>query len=319
MSAIIMGIDEVGYGPILGPLVVTSCTFLVPQHFEDDMWTRLQESVGKYKKGLGNRLLVTDSKKAYSRSSGIGHLERTTLAFLGQMNIAPYSFSHLLSSVSLTANSQLQKYPWYSKTRGKHQCGRDTNAMNRLRENMENQEIELLDVRCCYIDVKEFNYWVQFTGNKADVLLSSILQLIQQVIALASLLGEKHIIIVSDRIGGRKYYEEILKALQGFKIVDTNVSERSSKYQLSSGKKTLNISFEVGADDNYLPVALSSMVGKYVREVILKCMCTYFVELQPGLKPTAGYWTDGHRFLKDLKDETLDRAGIERGDLVRIK
>ena len=39
----------------------------------------------------------------------------------------------------------------------------------------------------------------------------------------------------------------------------------------------VRLSFEVGADDLYLPVSLASMVSKYLRELLMDCMNEYFV------------------------------------------
>ena len=114
----------------------------------------------------------------------------------------------------------------------------------------------------------------------------------------------------------------MLKNLPNFTVFNAQESAVFSNYKLISDRKTnreMSIQFEVGADNKHFPVALASMTGKYIRERILQGMCTYFARLQPGLKPTAGYWTDGHRFLRDLEDKTLEKAGIERKDLVRIR
>ena len=316
---IVAGIDENGYGSILGPLVVTSTVFSVPNP-KDDLWYYLKEAVSKKKRNLKSRLLVTDSKKAFSQSSGIKHLERTTLAFLGQLGLEIDNFPHLLASVSITANSQLRKYPWYPKTCENLLFKKDVDATTKLSKNMKEQGIRLLDTRCCYFDVSEFNQRVQATGNKAELVISSVLEHIQSATALASFFNEKQVFVVCDRIGGRTYYEEMLTKLPDFNLISSNSGLEESEYKMCSGKTSLDILFEVGADSNYFPVALASMVGKYVREKVMEYMNNFFTKLQPGLRPTAGYYVDGLRFLKDVEEAgTLQKAGIKLEDFVRLK
>ncbi len=69
--AVFVGIDEAGFGPILGPLVVSSSTFSLPHDLIGaDLWQTLRKSLANKRKRLAGRLLITDSKKAYSKSLG---------------------------------------------------------------------------------------------------------------------------------------------------------------------------------------------------------------------------------------------------------
>ena len=80
---VLVGIDEAGFGPLLGPLVVSSSSFSLPNNLlKTDLWQVLRNSVGNRRKRLAGRMLITDSKKAYSRAAGIKHLERTVLGCL---------------------------------------------------------------------------------------------------------------------------------------------------------------------------------------------------------------------------------------------
>lgn len=316
MLTLVAGIDEAGYGPVLGPLIISSSIFLINENPEANMWARLQDSIGKSKKGLRNRLLICDSKKAYSQKSGLKHLEQTTRAFLNQLHLA--SFSSLLPLVSDDMIVQAKKYPWYSSLYNSHLPEVDQSISDALTENMKQEEIKFIDFRCCCIDVAKFNEIVGSTKNKATVVITSILELIQQILNIATFFSAKKIIVFCDRLGGRKYYRDILETLPNIGI-DIVEEDRTSRYILSMDKRELDIRFEVGADDKHLPVALASMVGKYVRERVMKSMNEYFIKLQPGLKPTAGYYVDGWRFLKDLKDETYEKAGLSIHDIMRIR
>lgn len=324
MLTLVAGIDEVGYGPILGPLVVSASIFLVKENPEANMWDRLHKSVGKQKRRLGKKILVTDSKKAYNRKAGLGCLEQTIKAFLNQLHPERTPFSVLLPVVSDDLTRQIKKYPWYTSLYGDYLSEIDPLIDYDLTEDMEREEIEFVDFRCQCMDVEEFNRVVTATENKATAVIISVMNLIRQIISLAVFCTAKRIIIYSDRLGGRMYYGDILNSifypLQDFKIDEMEESSRISKYKLSSSKRTMEIQFEVGADDKRLPVALASMVGKYVREKVMQHMNEYFIKLQPGLRPTAGYWTDGHRFLRDLESRgTLKNAGFNTEDFVRIK
>jgi len=263
--------------------------------------------------------LVTDSKKAYSRQTGLIHLERTVRAFLNQLRIERFSFPSILPVVSNDLIAQASMYPWYSSLYNDEIPEISQIASNALTENMKQEGIDFVDFRCICMDVAEFNKTVKATGNKATVVVNSVLKLIQQILSMASFLNVKRIIIYCDRLGGRKFYGNAIKTLAYQEVTDIIESSKLSKYKLNIDRKELSIQFEVGADDKYLPVALASMMAKYVREKVMQHMNDYFIKLQPGLKPTAGYWTDGWRWLKDVEDETLDKSGLERKDLVRIK
>ncbi len=320
MATLVAGIDECGYGPILGPLVVSSSIFLIKEDPEADMWHRLQKSVGKTKRGLGDRILVCDSKKAYSRQTGLKHLERATRAFLNQLHLEKPDELYIASILPVISNDlaqQYKKYPWYGTLYTDFLPRTDSSC---LTENMGCEGIEFIDFRCICIDVAEFNKVVNSTKNKASVVTVSVLSLIERIISIAYFLNVKKIIIYVDKLGGRTYYGDMLKNVAYAKVIGMEESSRLSKYVLSMGTKELNIQFEVGADNKHLPVALASMVGKYIREKVMQHMNDYLIALQPGLLPTAGYWTDGHRFLRDMvHPETLRKAGVSRADFVRIK
>jgi hypothetical protein len=50
----------------------------------------------------------------------------------------------------------------------------------------------------------------------------------------------------------------------------------------------------------------------------MDCMNRYFVALDAGLKPTAGYWTDGQRFVAELRAR-LPNLQIDDRRLIRCR
>jgi hypothetical protein len=57
-------------------------------------------------------------------------------------------------------------------------------------------------------------------------------------------------------------------------------------------------------------------VAKYGRELCMRAFNQYFEALAPGLKPTAGYTTDGRRWIEDA-DSAIRGAAIDRAVLIR--
>jgi len=122
-----------------------------------------------------------------------------------------------------------------------------------------------------------------------------------------------------DRQGGRVHYREhLLRSFAGMELRIVQESEQRSAYELRCGSRKVHVSFEVGADDCHFPVALASMTSKYVRELLMENVNRHFAELSPNLKPTAGYWKDGLRFLEDLRKQLPD-VPIDRHRLVRCR
>jgi hypothetical protein len=60
------------------------------------------------------------------------------------------------------------------------------------------------------------------------------------------------------------------------------------------------------------------MVSKYIRELLVDNMNHYFTGFSPDLKPTAGYWKDGLRFIDDLK-KSVPNLTFDSNQLIRCR
>lgn len=306
--AILVGIDEAGFGPLLGPLAVSSCSFSVPQQMLDaDLWQVLKKSVSTKRSHLAGRLLITDSKKAYNKSLGIGHLQRTVLACCRCLDKTPVTLAELIKILCPENFARLMDYPWH-KGIEEYRVYADTADVNIassvFKNDMVSNGLKLLELKTCCLDVAFYNKMVSEVKNKSSVLFSTTSQLIKR--AYDSFDTDSLQILV-DRQGGRSYYRRGLQLIfPDAQFAILRETDTISSYELRDSGRIMRIHFVVGADRKFLPVSLASMVSKFLRELLIDCMNRYFISRCVGLQPTAGYWQDGMRFIADLKKDFPD-------------
>lgn len=317
---VIVGIDEAGFGPILGPLVVSASAFSLPkQLLNEDLWQILRKSVGKRPRHLAGRVLIADSKKAYSKSLGIKHLQRTVLACLKCLGEEPKTLMQFLSLVSADCLEQLNDYPWY-KNVDSHLISADKAdvaiAASVLQDDLASNKLKLLELKSYYLEVAHYNKMVSAVRNKSSVLFTAVCSLIKSAIDKSSA-DDLHVII--DRQGGRMRYRRVL--LRMFPDMHLKILKETptvSSYELQGDGKKIRLHFAVDADDRFLPVALASMLSKFIRQLLIENINRYFIGFHAGLKPTAGYWKDGLRFIEDLK-RNIPHVAYDSNQLIRLR
>lgn len=109
--AIIVGIDEAGYGPILGPLVVSAAAFEVPhERRRTDLWDLLRRSVSHTVKGANGRIIINDSKKLKQPGGRYDRLQRGVLAALyAATQATPVTLAQLLQALDTNLHGQLNE------------------------------------------------------------------------------------------------------------------------------------------------------------------------------------------------------------------
>ncbi|MEI7837125.1 MAG: hypothetical protein WCK05_12060 [Planctomycetota bacterium] len=322
----IAGIDEAGFGPVLGPLVVSAACFDVPDDRADEcLWKLLRTCVARSPgRRRGGSVVIADSKKVYARKqdNALQHLERAVLGMLATRDRRPANVADLLACLAPEAPAQAMQEPWHADCATPvPTCISPTDlalAGNVLSAGLADAGVQLAALRAECLFVPAYNRLVQATRNKSTTLLDTTCRLLVY-------LWEKHpgpgqtMRIHVDRQGGRQHYRPTLqRTFEGFDVTVTEETETRSSYRLASGGKVLEIHFTVGGEDDCLLVALASMMSKYLRELLMAGFNRFWASHVPGLAPTAGYYVDGLRFHREISP-TAQRLGIDPGVLLRCR
>ncbi len=327
------GVDEAGLGPILGPLVVAGVAMAGPEGA--DPWQALRGQVSR-RKHVKGKVRVADSKKVNQGPHGFLRLEETALVFWAAHHGAvPATLRELLALLDVDLEA-LARCPWYEDLDLELPSAADPGVVELrgdvVKRALKRREIELLDLAVRPVDVEEWNGLIQDTDNKSRAHFHAYAEVLGRLLArvpeqeqeaAASAAGEAtdrpRRQLIADRCGGRMHYREDLRRLRPKARVDI-VTEQpgTSTYRLhENGGETL-VTFAERGEDRAFPTALASCLAKYVRELMVQVLNRWFCARVPGLKPTAGYYVDGHRFLADV-DPTVQSAQLPRHRLVRVR
>ena len=311
------GIDEAGYGPHLGPLVVSAAAFefAAAPLPDPDLWQALAPHVTKQPSHNAAGVVVCDSKVAYSSGGRLATLERTVLGFLAAAGRRPRSFAELLGAVAVQpgdtadAVAAASDAPWETPETIALPVDASAGEVDAAAEHLA-RGLAAIGGRPAGLWVNaasasRLNGLMDGRRNKAGALFTLAADLLGEVLRR----GEgAPIHVMMDRHGGRRYYADLLSG--AFPMTTVEAVEESptlSRYRLLHGGPTTGDA-EAGAvtltvrercEEASTATALASMAAKYVRELAMRQLNAYFRERVPDLRPTAGYGLDAWRFLDD--------------------
>jgi hypothetical protein len=351
----VIGMDEAGYGPNLGPLVLTATVWEVPGRWpkRTDFWQvfadiaerkaavegfdedepapirpRKSRRPTARKNGaacceesasdsaalpqaINDRLHIADSKEVYSPAIGLGALELGVLATLGIASRVPSALNQLLDGLmdgdvacdGLDGRERDEpggraRDLWFSDEIDLplpvSEQGRQAEiASEKWRTICESTGVRLRAIRSDVVSPRRWNRENRRTDNKATTLSQLHLQLLRRVWNPDE---PGPTVVIADKHGGRNFYGDLLvESLDGRMVCCRGESRAASVYRVGPTE----IRFEAKAERHF-PVAVASMVSKYVRELTMELFNQFWRNHLPELKPTHGYPRDSHRFRRDV-------------------
>lgn len=300
-----VGIDEAGYGPNLGPFVMTS----VACHVPDDagcLWKCLRRAVRKHRHKDDGRLLVDDSKLVYSSATGIAALERSVLGFLGQSG--SLRLADVVGRLASNCLDELRQESWFhgeTSVPSANAADELAAVAESFASCCEKTGVRWGTIRSIVVCPSRFNGLIDRWGSKGGVLSVCLSELLRS--NLIEHTGSIRITV--DKHGGRNFYGPAIQEAVDDGFVVPRSEGMESVYDIVGPRHRATLTFKPRADGDDLCVALASMVSKYLRELLMEEFNAFWRSELPDLEPTAGYPGDARRFYNAIQP-TMAKLGI---------
>lgn len=319
---LVLGVDEAGYGPTLGPLCVAGSAFRLPAGAPPlaDVLAPAVAAPGQRRRG---RLVVGDSKEVYGPTHDPARLELPVLAFLAARDgAAPRDLRALLQALgaSLDDGAGHGPAPWYAAETPLPVWTSDAeiaDAAGALADALRAADATFAGFAATVLPEAPLNRALDAAGNKSDVLFDVSAGIFDRLSSLAR--DGEDVRAVMDRQGGRRFYLPPLHSRWPQRFAWALEEGREvSRYRMRLADGEAEIAFAVGADGEALQTGLASMCAKYLRETSMRLWNGWFAERCPGAAPTAGYALDARRWLDQTR---AARAALGLADerLVRVR
>lgn len=275
---LLVGVDENGLGPRLGPLVATSVCL------EVDRYERARLHRVASRVGIGNSKQTT----AFGQMRAAEGLALAALeAVHGE---APRHVDGLLHQLELDGPDALRAG---CPRRAAAQCwsqsvplpafGGDVVEGRARLARLRKHGVRLWRARSVVTCAGRMNQQLRTRGSRTSIDLAMFERL---VLAAAVDAPASELSVILGMVGGIRDYERYFSLLGAERVSVALRTKRAVRYRLAG---VGSLSFEIDADARHLPVALASMLGKYVRELCVERQNRFYTSHQPDLPRPSGY------------------------------
>jgi len=309
-----VGIDEAGYGPNLGPMVMTA---VVAESTGDgghgreegrylDFWGELAATVDRAG-GDPDRLWVDDSKAILCGGKGRDRLETACLAAVhAAANEVPCCFGDLLEILGAGTLDDVELSSWHEVGKGDGPGPPLASPaavgphLARMPLRPKSASWRVAAVRSVVVGPARFNHALAVHGLKSAVHFEAFERLLR--VAWDRAADGVVTLVCGDKHGGRHYYFPLLSRSFSDAWIDRGAEGADlSRYTIRDRTRRLELSLVPRADQTDGLVALASIVSKTVRELWMDAFNAYWRARVPGLRPTAGYPVDAKRFRSEIE------------------
>jgi hypothetical protein len=244
-----LGIDENGFGPVLGPLVATG---VYASKDMDKCWPQW----------------IADSKVVFVRNArGFAVIEGIALAlFFHAYHLVPATPVQFLEKIGIVPCKEKVQLCWDRLPHSFMWAGSDMvhNYIDKFREFFSAEGMQIKGVSSEIFCPKQFNEYCRKSFRK-----DLINFLLFEKLILAGLAKNSELSVQAGKIGGRKSYRDfILVRLADNITVELETDGRSS-YRFTRNNTSVSLQFIRDIEQHSLLGVLAGIFGKYVRELMM--------------------------------------------------
>ena len=185
----LIGMDEAGYGPNLGPLVIAATAWKLDARYDADLqvidlYELLHDVISRQPRS--DRLAIADSKQIYNRATGIAGLELGVLAAMQAAGQAARSVRELLAA-TVERSHAINGLPSDAEFDEPLPVSADHAEVHALSAKLVDRcqllGIQPPRIRARVVSPGEFNQLIEHCGNKAAALTHATLELLARLLA----------------------------------------------------------------------------------------------------------------------------------------